>query len=130
MAKKVRNNYEDIYPAGPTYVRGVRSGDTLFLSGITAKGSGGEGGPPMAQLRVILDRIIRIVAAEGGKPSDVVAITTYVTNMADFWPIEGEHRALYEEFFEGEYPTNSYVEVSALAEPDLDIELTATAVLD
>ena len=130
MVKKIRKNYEDIYPAGPTYIRGVRAGDTLYLSGITARGSDAEGGPPMAQLRVVLDRITRIVAAEGGKPSDVVAITTYVTNMADFWPIEGEQNALYEEFFEGEYPTNSYVEVSALATPDMDVELTATAVLD
>lgn len=130
MAKKIRKNYDDIYPAGPTYIRGVRAGDTLYLSGITARGSSAEGGPPMAQLRVILDRITRIVAAEGGKPSDVVAITTYVTNIADFWPIEGEQKALYEEFFEGEYPTNSYVEVKALAVPDLHVELTATAVLD
>jgi enamine deaminase RidA (YjgF/YER057c/UK114 family) len=128
--EKVRKNYDDIYPAGPTYIRGVRAGNTLYLSGITASNSEADGGPPMAQLRVILDRITRIVAAEGGKPSDVVTITTYVTNMDDFWPIEGEQREIYEEFFKGEFPTNSYVEVSALAEPDIDVELTATAVLD
>ena len=128
---KLRKNYEDIYPAqGPTYVRGVRAGNTLYLSGTTARGSDAEGGPPMAQLRVVLDRITRIVAAEGGVPSDVVAITTYVTNMADFWPIEREQREIYEEYFTGEYPTASYVEVSALASPDLCVELMATAVLD
>ena len=84
----------------------------------------------MDQLRVVLDRITRIVAAEGGEPSDIVMITTYVTNIRDFWPIEGEQREIYEEFFNGEYPTNSYVEVSALAEPGLNVELTATAVID
>ena len=88
---KTRKNYEEIYPVGRTYTRGVRAGNMLFLSGMTARNS------------------------------DVVMITTYVTNIADFWPIEGEQR---------EYPTNSYVEVSALAEPGLNIELTATAVLD
>ena len=128
--KKIRNNHEDIYGAGPTYIRAVRAGNTLYLSGVTARHSDADGGPPMDQLRAVLDRITRIVAAEGGQPSDIVAITTYVTNMKDFWPIVGEQKEIYEEHFKGEYPTNSYVEVSALAEPGLHVELTATAVLD
>ena len=128
--KKTRNNHEDIYPAGPTYVRAIRAGDTLYVSGITARGSDADGGPAMDQLRVTLDRITRIVAAEGGKPSDIVMMTTYVTDMAEFWPIEAEQRAIWEEHFRGEWPTNSYVEVSALAEPGLNVEITATAVLD
>ncbi len=125
-----RNNHEDIYPAGPTYVRAVRAGNTLYLSGCTARNSPAEGGPVLDQLRVVLDRIVRIVEAEGGKPSNVVAITTYVTDMRLFWPIEGEQKQIYEETFKGEWPTNSYVQVVALAEPGLDVELTATAVLD
>ena len=128
--KKTRNNHEDIYPAGPTYVRAIRAGDTLYVSGITARGSDADGGPAMDQLRVTLDRITRIVAAEGGKPSDIVMMTTYVTNMAEFWPIETEQREVWEGHFRGEWPTNSYVEVSALAEPGLNVEITATAVLD
>ena len=128
--KKVRNNHEDIYSAGPHYVRAVRAGDTLYISGVTAKGSDADGGPPMDQLRAVLDRITRIVAAEGGRPSDIVALTTYVTSMGDFWPIEGEQMEIYEGHFKGEWPTNSYVEVQALADPAIVIELTATAVLD
>ena len=128
--KKTRNNHEDIYPAGPHYVRAIRAGDTLYLSGITARNSDADGGPDMDQLRVTLDRITRIVAAEGGRPSDIVMMTTYVTNMADFWPIGADQMSVWEEYFQGEWPTNSYVEVSALAEPGLTVEITATAVLD
>jgi len=128
--QKTRKNYEDIYPAGPTYIRGVRAGETLYISGVTALNSEAKGGPPMAQLRVVLDRITRIVAAEGGKPSDIVMMTTYMTTMAELWPIEGEQVEIWDEYFRGEWPTNSYVEVSALAEPGLDLEITATAVLD
>ena len=128
--KKTRNNHEDIYPAGPTYVRAIRAGETLYLSGVTARNSEADGGPPMDQLRVTLDRITRIVAAEGGRPSDIVMMTTYVTNMAEFWPIEAEQRAIWEAHFRGEWPTNSYVEVSGLAEPGLNVEITAAAVLD
>ena len=128
--KKTRNNHEDIYPAGPTYIRAVKAGDTLYISGTTARNSDADGGPAMAQLRVVLDRITRIVVAEGGKPSDIVMMTTYMTNTADFWPIEGEQKEIWEEYFQGEWPTNSYVEISALAEPGLNVEITATAVLD
>ena len=84
----------------------------------------------MEQLRVVLDRITRMVAAEGGKPADIVKFTTFVTGIGDWWPIEGEHREVYEEYFGGQYPTNAIVEVTALAEPGLDIEIEAIAVLD
>ena len=127
---KVRNNHEDIYGAGPTYIRAIRAGNTLYLSGCTARYSDADGGPAMDQLRVVLDRIVRIVRAEGGEPSDIVAMTTYVTDMRELWPIEGEQVEIWTEYFQGEWPTNSYVEVSALAEPGLDGEITATAMLD
>ena len=127
---KVRNNHEDIYGAGPTYIRAVRAGNMLYLSGITARYSEADGGPPMDQLRVVLDRIVRIVRAEGGQPSDIVMMTTYLTNMKDYWPIEGEQVEIWTEHFRSEWPTNSYVEVAALAEPGLDVEITATALLD
>ena len=128
--KKIRNNHEDIYPAGPTYVRGIRAGDMLFISGTTARNSDAQGGPPMDQLRAVLDRITRIVEAEGGKPSDIVKLTTYVTDRSVWWPIEGEQVEVFEEFFAGEYPTNAILEVSGLAEDGLDIEIEAIAVLD
>jgi enamine deaminase RidA (YjgF/YER057c/UK114 family) len=126
---KTRNNHEDIYGAGPTYIRAIRAGNTLYISGCTARHSNAEGGPVMEQLRVVLDRIIGIVRAEGGAPSDIVAMTTYMTDMRELWPIEGEQVEIWTELFQGEWPTNSYVEVSALAEPGLDVEITATAVL-
>ena len=37
---------------------------------------------------------------------------------------------IWEHFFTGVWPTNAYVEVSALAEPGLNAEITATAILD
>ena len=127
--KIVRNNHDDIYPAGPTYIRAVRAGATLYVSGCTARGSGAEGGPVLDQLRVTLDRIVRIVGAEGGTAANVVALTTYVTDMTTMWPIDDAQVAVWDHFFKGVWPANAYVEVSALAEPGLDVEITATAVL-
>ena len=128
--EKTRLAFADIYPAGGIYSRGVRAGDMLFISGTTARNSDAQGGPPMDQLRVVLDRIMRMVAAEGGTPSDIVKLTTYVTNRSDWWPLEGEHIAIYEGYFKGEFPTNALIEVSGLAEDGLAIEIEAIAVLD
>jgi 2-iminobutanoate/2-iminopropanoate deaminase len=72
--EKIRRNYPDIAPAGPTYSRAVRSGNLLFISGCTARGTAAQGKPLMEQLRVTLDRISRIVAAEDGTARDIVKL--------------------------------------------------------
>ena len=121
-----RNNHPEIYPAGPTYIRSIKAGNTLYMSGVTARNSRAE--QEMTQLDVILDRITRIVKAEGGKTSNIVSMTTYVTDMSKFWPIEGEQKRIWENYFPEGFPTNSYVEVKSLAEPELTVEITAVAV--
>ena len=130
--KKIRNNYDDIYPAGPTYIRGVRTGDTLYISGTTASRSEAEGKEVMSQLRVVVDRIVKIVEAEGGVASDIVTLTTYIVDskMSEFWPIEGEQKDIWQHYFNGVWPTNAYVEVRALAEPNLVVELSAIAIIE
>ena len=127
--KIVRNNHEDIYPAGPTYVRAIRAGATLYVSGCTARGSEAEGGPVLDQLRVTLDRIVRIVEAEGGAAANIVSMTTFVTDIAAMWPIDDRQVEIWDHFFKGDWPTNAYLEVSALADPQLHVELTAVAIL-
>jgi 2-iminobutanoate/2-iminopropanoate deaminase len=127
--QKIRRNYPDIAPAGPTYSRAVRSGNLLFISGCTARGTEAQGKPLMEQLRVTLDRISRIVAAEGGTARDIAKITTFVTSIADWQAHADEQQEIFQQFFKGEYPANSLIEISALAEPGLDVEIEATAVL-
>jgi 2-iminobutanoate/2-iminopropanoate deaminase len=128
--EKVRRNYPDIAPAGSTYNRAIRSGNWVFISGCTARGTPAQGKPLMEQLRVTLDRITRIVAAEGGKPGDIVKITTYVTSIADWRVHSRQQEALFTEYFKGEFPTNTLVEIRALAEPGLNVEIDATVLLD
>ncbi len=127
--KKIRRDYPDIAPSGPTYPRGVRTGNLLFIAGCTARGTGSQGKSLMEQLRVTLDRITRIVAAEGGSPGDIVKITTYVTNINDWRAGASEQQSLFSEYFKGEYPANTLVEITALAEPGLDVEIEAIAEL-
>ncbi len=124
---KIRNNYPDIAPSGPTFSRGVRVGNLLFIAGCTARGADAQGKSVMEQLRVTLDRITRIVAQEGGNPSDIVKITTFVTSIPDWRSHREEQEALFTEYFQGEYPANTLVEITALAEDGLDVEIEAIA---
>ena len=127
--EKIRKNYPDIAPSGPTFSRGVRVGNLLFIAGCTARGTDAQGKDLMDQLQVTLDRITRIVAEEGGVPSDIVKITTFVTSIPD-WRAHGEEQqALFTEYFQGEYPANTLVEITALAEDGLDVEIEAIAEL-
>ena len=127
--EKIRHNHADIAPTGPAYSRTVRAGNLLFIAGCTARGTAAQGGDLTDQLRVILDRIVRIVAAEGGKPGDIVKLTTYVTSIADWGDSDSATQCLFAEFFRGAYPANTLVEITALAEPGLGVEIEAIAEL-
>ena len=127
--QKTRRNHPDIAPSGPTYSRTVRAGNLLFIAGCTARGTAAQGRTLIDQLRVTLDRIIRIVAAEGGASGDIVKITTFVTSMDDWLDSTDENECLFAEFFNGAYPANTLVEIGALAETGLDVEIEAIAEL-
>ena len=122
-------DYPDIAPAGPTYSRGTRAGNLLFVSGCTARGSGAQGKPLMEQLEETLKRVVGVVKAEGGDPGDIAKITCFVTSIADWTSNPEEQGAIFARYFEGKYPANSLIEISALAEPGLDVEIEAIAVL-
>ena len=127
--EKIRHNHPDIAPSGGSFSRTVRAGNLLFIAGCTARGTAAQGQDLMTQLRVTLDRIVRIVAAEGGVPGDIVKITTYVTSIIDWRDESAATQYLFAEFFEGAYPANTLVEIGALAEPGLDVEIEAIAEL-
>ena len=129
MTEKRRIGFDDIYPAGPHYSRGVRAGNTLYLSGTTAMRSPAEDGGPMAQLRVILDRLTRMVAAEGGTPADIVKLTMFVADPAVWFPFGEEQVEIYRQFFGEDYPVNTIVGVR-FPMANIHIEIDAIAVLD
>ncbi len=126
--KKRRIAFADIYPSGPHYSRGVRAGNMLFISGCTANGSEATNGTPMEQLRVVLNRITRMVAAEGGEPADIVKLTTFVKDFSDWFPFEGEQVNIFHDFFEEDYPTNTIVGATFPLD-NIHLEIDAMAVI-
>ena len=120
----------DIAPTGPIYSRAVKAGNTMYISGCTARGTDTQGKSMMEQLEVTLNRLVSIAAEEGVGPGDFAKLTTFVTSMADYQADTQRLEAIFTKYFEGQFPANSLVEITALAEPGLDVEIEAVLILD
>lgn len=97
-----------------------------YVSGMTARGAGPEALGKMdeyAQAKVIFGKIKSLVEAAGGAMSDVVKITIFLTRIANNTKVWEARR----EFFTGDFPASTLVEVSALAAPEILVEIEAIA---
>lgn len=127
--KRVRQVLSDRVPepSPPGYSNCLVFGDTVYLAGMTAgDGKGGiEGnGTPYGQARQCFLKIRRMLKAAGCRMSDVVKLTVYVTDIGmrpDLWRARAE-------FFQPPMPCSTLVQIGALAQPGLVIEVDATAV--
>jgi 2-iminobutanoate/2-iminopropanoate deaminase len=104
----------------------IRVGDMVWVAGMTARtGDKVAGADAYEQSRTIFTKIKDLVEAAGGKMNDVVKVTIFVTNIADntgVWKARAE-------FFTGDFPTSTLVEISALAAPELLVEIEAVAMI-
>lgn len=95
-----------------------------YVSGMTARsGSAVSGSDEYEQSKVIFSKIKGMVEAAGGAMADVVKITVYVTNIKNNTKVWAARR----EFFSGDFPASTLVEVSALAAPEILVEIEAIA---
>ena len=99
-------------PVGPFSVA-VRAADTIYLSGQVAQDPATGrlvDGDVAAQLRRALDNAEAVLKAGGRTLDDVVRVTIFLTNMADFAAVN----AAYGERFTPPYPARTTVAVTAL----------------
>jgi 2-aminomuconate deaminase len=112
-----------------------RAGDFLFVSGTSSRqpdntfagASADEAGTAKldiaAQTRAVIENIRDILATEGATLADLVDVTCFLTNMADF----GEYNRVYGEFFDYTGPARTTVAVHQLPHPLIIIEIKGTA---
>ena len=96
-----------------------------YVAGMTARGSG-QGGTlsdEYAQAREIFGKIRHLVEAVGGSMADVVKVTIFVTDITQREKVWQARR----EFFTGNFPTSTLVQVAALADSSLKVEINAVA---
>ena len=129
MAKKERIISPKVaeYPPGH-WSNCIRVGDAVYLSGFTARADDLKTihgvGDAYEQAKVIFAKIRDCVEAAGSGLQDVVTMTIYVTDIANNKAIWNARR----EFFTGDFPCSTLVQVAALGNPDILLEITAHAI--
>ncbi len=126
------DNPQDVpAPVGAySHVARVEVGDAVFLylSGQVAQDHEGNVvgvGDMYAQAVCVHDTIQAILGVHGATMSDVIKISTFVTDMSQLASIRG----LRTTYFTAPYPASTLVAVSALVHPDWLIEMEAVAVV-
>ena len=78
------------------------------------------------QTETVLESVKAVVEEAGGGMEDIVRVTVFITDMALYEEIHEVRRR----YFEEPSPASSMVEVSALIDPRLLIEIEAVAVIE
>jgi 2-iminobutanoate/2-iminopropanoate deaminase len=108
------------------YTDAVRFGDLLFVSGAAPCDADGRVvgvGDVVEQTRQVLRNLRAILEIVGADLSDVLKVTVFLTNMADRTLIN----PVRQEFFGDARPASTLIEVSALADPGMLVEIEAVA---
>jgi reactive intermediate/imine deaminase len=106
-----------------------RVGDLLFVSGQAAIAPDGQvvgAGDFDAQAEQVFRNLQAVLEAGGSSLPNIVKVTIFLTDMANFPKIV----ELRGKWFTPPYPSDTIVEVSSLALPELEIEIEAVAVAD
>jgi enamine deaminase RidA (YjgF/YER057c/UK114 family) len=81
------------------------------------------------QFALALDNVVKVVAAAGGKPEQIVVLRAYVTSITEFHtagPAVGE---AWGKSLGKHFPAMTLVEVSKLVDPNAKVEIEAQALL-
>lgn len=125
----IRNRVSTGSPWEPLagYSRAIRVGNTIEVSGTTAIQNGevmGKG-DPYVQTQLILQIIAKALEQLGARMADVVRTRIYVKDISQWEAIGKAHG----EVFASIRPACSMLEVKALIDPEILVEIEATAII-
>ncbi|HEY7166108.1 MAG TPA: RidA family protein [Candidatus Binatia bacterium] len=125
---KIEKITSDRVPEPPPgrWSNALRIGDMLFISGTVSRSPDGVtilGSSEYEQSKIIFEKIRCLIEAARGSMSDIVKMTIFVVNIrqnTEVWRAR-------QEFFSGDFPCSTLVEVRNLATPEILVEIEAIA---
>ena len=118
-------------PSGFSHAVSVPAGRMVFLAGqigLDRDSKLAEGGV-VPQFEQALGNLLTALAAAGGQPSDLVSLTVYLTDVADYQAHGKEIGAVWRRLAGTEYPAMAGVGVAGLWLPAALVEIQGVAVL-
>jgi 2-iminobutanoate/2-iminopropanoate deaminase len=128
MATKQRMSSPHVQDPPPqTWSNCLVVGNQVFIAGMTSRtGTEVVGGSSMyEQARAVFTKIRHLMEAASGRMDDIVKVVIYVTDIKRREEVWQARR----EFFRGDFPVSTLIEVSALATPELLVEIDAIGIL-
>ncbi len=125
--KKIFFSKRAPFPKGP-YSQGVIHRGILYISGqcpvdpLTGRVIAGT---IKEETRAVLENLRAIVEDSGGKMTDVLKVTCYLSDMADF----AEFNGVYKEYFPEEPPARTTLQAAGLP-MNVKVEIDAVVKLD
>ena len=108
------------------YSRAVRVGNVVEVAGTTAQdGDGVTGADAYAQTKRALEKIGEALAAAGASFADVVRTRLFVTDISQWEAVGRAHGEVFGDI----RPASSMVEVKALIDPRMLVEIEVTAII-
>lgn len=106
----------------------VKGGRLIFLSGQVGRDRNEQvaKGDIVAQTRQAFENIKAILEAAGGRFDQIVKVQFLVRDMAHWGVINGVRK----EYFKGDLPATTFMEVNRFVDPDWMIEIDCIAALD
>ena len=111
-------------PPPETWSNCLVANGIAYVAGLVARVPPEEG--PLddyAQAKIIFSKMKALIEAAGGDMADVVKVVIYVTDIRRREEVWRARR----EFFEGNFPVSTLIEVAKLADPAITVEIDAVA---
>lgn len=108
------------------YCHSVRAGDLIWVSGVV--GMRADGSIPdgtVAQFDIAMDAMDACLRAAGGKPEDIVKVQVFMTDISERSAINPRRI----DYFGVHRPASTLVEVSALVDPRMKVEIECQAMI-
>ena len=108
------------------YCHSVRAGNLIWVSGVV--GMRADGSIPddtVAQFDIAMDALDACLRAAGGKPEHVVKVQVFLTDIAERASINPRRI----DYFGENRPASTLVEVSALVDPRMKVEIECQAAI-